>query len=213
MKNTKVYLMSTENVKDPRTFALWKEFLPKEHWEKTVRPLKEEDRKTELAAWFLLYQALREWGISEEKIAQVHNPIGLPIKGVTPPEIAVSILAELILTKRTKKTDGKVQTELDYEVLSEWLAQSRPCAMATILKAQGSSPRKEGAKMLIFENKSILGSVGGGLVESKVIEKGCEIIGSGKAFLFHFVMDADVAARAGMACGGTFDILIEDVKF
>ncbi|RGI79683.1 hypothetical protein [Anaerobutyricum hallii] len=68
MKNTKVYLMSTENVKDPRTFASWKEFLPKERWEKTVRPLKEEDRKTELAAWFLLYQALREWGISEEKI-------------------------------------------------------------------------------------------------------------------------------------------------
>ena len=53
MKNTKVYLMSTENVKDPRTFALWKEFLPKEHWEKTVRPLKEEDRKTELAFYYI----------------------------------------------------------------------------------------------------------------------------------------------------------------
>ena len=53
MKNTKVYLMSTENVKDPRTFSSWKEFLSKERWEKTVRPLKEEDRKTELAAWFL----------------------------------------------------------------------------------------------------------------------------------------------------------------
>ena len=166
--------------------------------------------KRRVGAQFTMFKGM---GISEEKIAQVHNPIGLPIKGVTPPEIAVSILAELILTKRTKKTDGKVQTELDYEVLSEWLSQSRPCAMATILKAQGSSPRKEGAKMLIFENKSILGSVGGGLAESKVIEKGCEIIGSGKAFLFHFVMDADVAARAGMACGGTFDILIEDVKF
>ena len=51
--------------------------------------------------------------------------------------------------------------------------------MATILKAQGSSPRKEGAKMLIFEDKSILGSVGGGLAESKVIEKGHEMIGSG----------------------------------
>ena len=68
MKNTKVYLMSTENIKDPRTFASWKEFLPKERWEKTVRPLKKEDRKTELAAWLLLYQALKEWGISEEKI-------------------------------------------------------------------------------------------------------------------------------------------------
>ena len=36
MKNTKVYLMSTENVKDPRTFSSWKEFLSKERWEKTV---------------------------------------------------------------------------------------------------------------------------------------------------------------------------------
>lgn len=157
------------------------------------------------------FKMFREMGVPEEKIAQVHNPIGLPINGVTPPEIAISILAELILEKRTKKTDGTVQTELDCEVLLEWLNGTRPCAMATILKAQGSSPRKEGAKMLIFEDKSILGSVGGGLAESKVIEKGHEMIGSGGAFLFHFVMDADVAARVGMACGGTFDMLIEDV--
>ena len=91
--------------------------------------------KRRVSAQFTMFKGM---GILEEKIAQVHNPIGLPIKGVTPPEIAVSILAELILTKRTKKTDGKVQTELDYEVLAEWLSQSRPCAIATILKAQGS---------------------------------------------------------------------------
>lgn len=165
--------------------------------------------KRRVSAQFEMFKGM---GVPEEKIAQVHNPIGLSIKGVTPPEIAVSILAELILEKRTKKTDGTVQTELDYEVLLEWLNGVRPCAMATILKAQGSSPRKEGAKMLIFEDKSILGSVGGGLAESKVIEKGHEMIGSGKAFLFHFVMDADVAARVGMACGGVFDMLIEDVR-
>ena len=68
MKNTKVYLMSIDNVKDPKNFVSWKEFLPKERWEKTIRPLKEEDRKTELAAWLLLYHALKEWGVSEEKI-------------------------------------------------------------------------------------------------------------------------------------------------
>lgn len=158
------------------------------------------------------FEMFKEMGVPEEKIAKVHNPIGLPIKGVTPPEIAVSVLAELIMEKRTKKTDGTVQTELDYEVLFEWLNGRQPCAMATIIRAQGSSPRKEGAKMLIFEDQSILGSVGGGLAESKVIKKGHEMIGSGKAFLFHFVMDADVAARVGMACGGTFDILIEDVR-
>ena len=57
MKNTKVYLMSTENVKDPRTFASWKEFLPKERWEKTVRPLKEEDRKIEAATKYGQYNS------------------------------------------------------------------------------------------------------------------------------------------------------------
>lgn len=49
------------------------------------------------------FKMFREMGVPEEKIAQVHNPIGLPINGVTPPEIAISILAELILEKRTKK--------------------------------------------------------------------------------------------------------------
>lgn len=68
MKTTKVYLTSIDNVKDPQTFVSWKEFIPKERWEKTVRPLKEEGRKTELAAWLLLYHALKEWGISEERI-------------------------------------------------------------------------------------------------------------------------------------------------
>lgn len=165
--------------------------------------------KRRVSAQFEMFKGM---GVPEEKIAKVHNPIGLPIKGVTPPEIAVSVLAELIMEKRTKKMDGTVQTELDYEVLFEWLNGNRPCAMATIIRAQGSSPRKEGAKMLIFEDQSILGSVGGGLAESKVIKKGHEMIGSGKAFLFHFVMDADVAARVGMACGGVFDILIEDVR-
>ena len=55
MKNTKVYLMSTENVKDPRTFALWKEFLPKEHWEKTVRPLKEEEGIVVTGTVFMIF--------------------------------------------------------------------------------------------------------------------------------------------------------------
>lgn len=68
MKNTKVYLMSIDNVKDPKTFISWQEFLPKERWEKTVRPIKEEDRKTELAAWLLLYHALKEWRVPEERI-------------------------------------------------------------------------------------------------------------------------------------------------
>jgi xanthine dehydrogenase accessory factor len=46
--------------------------------------------------WALIRQALREKGVSEQKIQQVHSPIGIPIGGETPEEIAVSIVAELI---------------------------------------------------------------------------------------------------------------------
>lgn len=60
--------------------------------------------KRRVSAQFTMFKGM---GISEEKIAQVHNPIGLPIKGVTPPEIAVSILAELILTKKNEKDRWK----------------------------------------------------------------------------------------------------------
>ena len=67
-KRTKVYLLDRTKIADPVSFSSWKDFLPKERWEKTVRPVREEDRKTELATWLLLYHALKEWGIPEESI-------------------------------------------------------------------------------------------------------------------------------------------------
>lgn len=65
---TKIYLLNTENIKDPKCYDSWKRFLPKDRWEKTVRPIKEEDRKMELAVWLLLYYALKEWGIPSDEI-------------------------------------------------------------------------------------------------------------------------------------------------
>ena len=65
---TKAYLLDASKIHDPKKFTSWKPFLPKERWEKTVRPLREEDRKTELAAWCLLYYALKKWGIPKEQI-------------------------------------------------------------------------------------------------------------------------------------------------
>ena len=50
-------------------------------------------------------EMLREAGISEERIAVIHAPIGLDIKAKTPAEIAVSIASELIL-ERAKKREG-----------------------------------------------------------------------------------------------------------
>jgi xanthine dehydrogenase accessory factor len=56
--------------------------------------------------WALIREALRERGVPEQKIEQVHAPIGIHIGGETPEEIAVSIVAELIQTRATKATEG-----------------------------------------------------------------------------------------------------------
>ena len=66
-------------------------------------------------------------------------------------------------------------------------------------------------KMLVFADGSIRGTIGGGLGESQVIRRAAAIAGTGRSCLYHFVMDADVAARDGMACGGNMDVLIEDL--
>lgn len=157
------------------------------------------------------FQMFREQGVPEEKLKMVHNPIGLNIGGVTPEEIAISILAELIAEKRLNKKEQCIQTDLD-EYMIEIIAENkRPAAVATIVQASGSTPRKEGAKMLVFEDGTITGSIGGGLGENVVIRRALALIGTGNSEVFHFVMDADVAARDGMACGGEMDVLIEDL--
>ncbi|MCQ2567923.1 MAG: XdhC family protein, partial [Mogibacterium sp.] len=53
----------------------------------------------------VVYGRLRAAGISEDKIAGVHTPIGLDIKATTPEEIAVSVTAEMVLVRAEKRED------------------------------------------------------------------------------------------------------------
>lgn len=152
-----------------------------------------------------------ERGVKPERLKKVHNPIGLPIHAVTPEEIAVSITAELIMERRKEKKEEAICTDLDGYMIPEIANCSRPAALATIIRAEGSCPRRAGAKMLIFEDGSIKGSTGGGLAEHQAIEIGRELIGTGQARLFSMQLDANVAAKEGMACGGALDILLEDL--
>ena len=158
------------------------------------------------------FDLFKSQGVSEEKLSLVHNPIGLDIGGVTPEEIAISILAELIKEKRLNKKDQCIQTDLDEYMIDTIAKNKRPAAVATIVHTAGSTPRKEGAKMLVFADGTMIGSIGGGLGENVVMQRAVSLIGTGNTEVFHFVMDADVSARDGMACGGNMDVLIEDLR-
>ncbi len=84
-------------------------------------------------------------------------------------------------------------------------------ALATIIRRVGSTPRKDAAKMLIREDGTSVGSVGGGCVEAEVWQKASQVIRSGRPYLLAFDLNDDDAANDGLVCGGTVEIFIEPI--
>ncbi|CDI50018.1 XdhC family protein [Clostridium tetani] len=161
----------------------------------------------------ILDRLLRE-GFPKNKIDSVNSPIGLDIAAITPDEIAISILSQLISFKNKDviKKLGKDFDfpELDKDIAKELSKESKiPKAILTILSSKGSVPRKAGAKMLVDFNGNTLGTIGGGCSEATAIANSKKVI-LDKGFLIeHFDMTGYRAESEGMVCGGTMDVLIE----
>ena len=79
--------------------------------------------------------------------------------------------------------------------------------MYTIVSTKGSTPLKAGAKMIVLESGNIIGTIGGGVLESKVIQDALEVIRDNTPKLFKH----DLLSQHGMCCGGNLDIFIEPV--
>jgi len=162
-------------------------------------------------------QLLNE-GYPPELINKVNAPIGLKIGAVTPEEIAISIIAQVISYRRLVSTatndmaSVKVNwPELDRPVLEELCKDGGdPKAIITIIATKGSVPRKEGAKMLVWPYGKIMGSIGGGCAEGEVINNARQIIVSGGLKIQDIDMTGQIAEEEGMVCGGIMRVLIED---
>lgn len=80
-------------------------------------------------------------------------------------------------------------------------------AVCTIISTKGSAPRKTGAKMLVYKNGSIDGSIGGGALEKKVIEQALEVLKNNEAK----VVIHNLVSELAMCCGGTVELFIEAI--
>lgn len=89
------------------------------------------------------------------------------------------------------------------------LAQGRSVVAATIVTNEGSTPRTAGSKMLIFENGSIAGTVGGGASEGLVMAAAPEIFASGQAKLMDFDLTGQAEKGADLICGGKMRVFLE----
>lgn len=80
-------------------------------------------------------------------------------------------------------------------------------ALCTIVNTSGSVPRHIGAKMLVYEDGKISGTIGGGNLEKKVIQNALEQINEKKPKLFRH----DLLHQHSMCCGGLVDVYIEPI--
>lgn len=91
--------------------------------------------------------------------------------------------------------------------LSRAIDEGRPAALVTVVSADGSTPRGAGAKMLVFADGSIRGTVGGGAVEALSIKQAAACLGGGKGGKFAFSLAP--GGNTGMICMGSVEIYVD----
>ncbi|MBX9603601.1 MAG: XdhC/CoxI family protein [Bryobacteraceae bacterium] len=85
------------------------------------------------------------------------------------------------------------------------------CAIATIVEVNGSIPSFESAKILVREDGSMIGTIGGGCVEAEVWNAAREVIETGKPRHLTFTLGQDAAYDNGLICGGQLNVFVEAV--
>jgi xanthine dehydrogenase accessory factor len=97
-----------------------------------------------------------------------------------------------------------------YRALLELEEKNEPGALCTIVRSQGSTPRRATSKMLVYADGSITGTVGGGELENRVIQEALEVIQTGQARLVSYSM-ADPQRGDPGVCGGQLEVYVEPV--
>jgi xanthine dehydrogenase accessory factor len=164
----------------------------------------------------IVKEQLLDEGYPRELLDRVNAPIGLDIGAVTPEEIAVAIAAQVISYRRKTAVSGMNPTgkaaplEFDRSVLEE-LAEgvNGARAVVTVIASKGSVPRKAGAKMIVYPDGRILGSIGGGCSEGQAITAARDVIRNGGYEIREIDLTDDAAEEEGMVCGGIMEVVIE----
>jgi xanthine dehydrogenase accessory factor len=98
-----------------------------------------------------------------------------------------------------------------YEEIVRLRGEGRSGAVATIVSARGSIPSFKTAKMLVRDDGSIVGTIGGGCVEAEVWQAAREVMETEKPRTLTFNLNQDPKYDTGLVCGGTLDIFVEPV--
>ena len=94
--------------------------------------------------------------------------------------------------------------------LIQVLQNNTPAALATVVRTRGASPRQAGAKMLVYPDGSIVGTVGGGEMEMRVITEAQGALRDGKSRYLDMTLSNEQRGDP-MICGGEMEIFVDPI--
>ncbi len=178
----------------------------------------------------LLEENLGTANIPPDKVKGIHMPVGLDIGAGTPAEVALSVGAEILARRRRRpgtslsaerapggpgeKGNTPLGEDPDIELLQQarrFQREGKAGVLATVVGASVSTPRKSGAKMLILEDGTVTGTIGGGLVEANVMAEARKIIAQPRLVLKKFSLRPGPEQDA-MLCGGEMEVFLEPLS-
>ena len=136
---------------------------------------------------------LKNAGFSQEQIDSIFAPIGLPIGAVTPAEIALSILGQIVQEKNKSHAASAEKALLE---------SREPGTLCVIIEKHGSAPRGVGSMMFVGRDK-VIGSIGGGEPEYLAI---CHAKGNIDFAVQEYALNNIAVNGLDMICGGTIKI-------
>ena len=154
-------------------------------------------------------QQMLEEGFDAGKTEQLHMPIGLQIGSRTPEEIAVSVAAELIRVMNAADAGEGFPPGMAEELAALERTEERRGVLAMIVEKNGEAPRRPGTKMLVREDGSTLGTVGGGYAEARILKAAREMLNGEPECRSRLVRIS--MQKGAMYCGGEIAVLLMTV--
>lgn len=157
----------------------------------------------------MMREELKNSRISDDWISRLHSPVGLDIGAQTPEEIAVSVLAEIILERSRTGMSMRNGYEVFCRALQN-MGDGERFVLSTILERRGSAPRKEGTHFIVTESGKTFGTIGGGKLEADIIQASKDMLAHREEYR---IEESDLnnrdAAAEGLVCGGHVKVLME----
>ncbi|MXZ73088.1 MAG: xanthine dehydrogenase [Acidobacteria bacterium] len=99
-----------------------------------------------------------------------------------------------------------------FRAVNEAFQRGESAALVTIIRTQGSTPQRVGAKMLVYADGRTVGTIGGGCYENDAFWKARQALDTRKPMVARYELADDLAEESGLICGGQMEVYIDPLE-